>query len=91
MGTKGKVSPQLPKPSKVNLELFAESLERTGYYPIESNLRATLYVTHGDEIGIITHSKGYMRARIDDIPKICEELMGIYQDDKDRQRMGVKN
>lgn len=91
MGTKGTVKPQLPKPTKVNLNLFAESLERTGYYPIESELKALLYVTNGDEIALITHSKGYLRAKIKDIPHLCSELMGIYEDDKDRERMGVKN
>lgn len=90
MPTKGATTGQLPY-KVVNLNLFAETLERLGAYPIESQIKALLYVTHGDDIALITHTKGSIRLKINDIPQICSELMGIYEDDKDRERMGVKN
>lgn len=90
MPTKGTTTGQLPY-KIVNLNLFAETLERLGAYPVESDLKALLYVTHGDDIALITHTKGCIRLSIKDIPHLCSELMGIYEDDKDRERMGVKN
>lgn len=90
MSTKGQVTGKLPKPVVINLMLYMDWLSRQGKYVIEGDLRGIEYVTDGDDTKIITASKGYVSFKTEDIPKICEELTGIYEDDIDRRRMGVK-
>lgn len=90
MSTKGQGTGKLPKPVVINMLLYMDWLGRQGIYAIDSNLMGIGYATDGDNIKIVTASKGYISLKIKDIPKICEELMGIYEDDADRARMGVK-
>jgi hypothetical protein len=90
MSTKGQGTGKLPKPAVINILLYMDWLGRQGIYAIDSNLMGIGYATDGDNTKIITASKGYISIKTKDIPQICEELMGIYEDDKDRKRMGVK-
>ena len=65
-----------------DLDKVGLKCEDAGIYSVESQMKTrSLWVLGGDEIGLIT-SEGRIRVKVSDIPKMIEELQGLYADYK---------
>lgn len=65
-----------------HLERIGLKCEDAGIYSVESQMKTkSLWVLGGEEIGLITN-EGRIRVKISDVPKMIEELQGLYADYK---------
>lgn len=65
-----------------DLDKIGLQCEDAGIYSVESQMKTkSLWVLGGDEIGLIT-IEGRIRVKISDVPKMIEELQGLFADYK---------
>ena len=65
-----------------DLDKVGMKCEDAGIYSVESQMKTrSLWVLGGDEIGLIT-IEGRIRVKISDVPKMIEELQGLFADYK---------
>ena len=76
-----------------NMHQIAQRLESSGAYCVDSELLGLIYAVKDGHMGIISRKNGDFACRLDCIPAICAELMGIYEDCRsmgiDRRKHGL--
>lgn len=56
---------------------FASSLTKQGFWCVESEFNSTLYAEKNNNLVILSGQDG-IAVEVQNIPKFCKELMGVY-------------